>query len=195
MCIRDRDGSDPGEPNGYAGAAVCGNDSRVGWVETRAVCSGNTGRLFDPTLKANSQPRGIVSSLRKPSIGQAYLVNSEDALAGRPQDLAPSNPDDYIRDQPMAIVLGKALFWDMQLGSDGVQACASCHFSAGADTRTRNQLNPDHLGGDTALELFRNRHPNTPPVAADQDVNRDIVNSDFPTHRLRDQSIPGEPLL
>lgn len=32
-----------------------------------------------------------------------------------------------------AIVLGKALFWDMQLGSDNVQACASCHFNAGAD--------------------------------------------------------------
>ena len=26
-----------------------------------------------------------------------------------------------------AVALGKALFWDMQVGSDGVQACASCH--------------------------------------------------------------------
>lgn len=40
-----------------------------------------------------------------------------------------------------AIALGKALFWDQAGGSDG-QACASCHFNAGADSRTKNQLNP-----------------------------------------------------
>src|SRR5262249_60044636 len=38
-------------------------------------------------------------------------------------------------------VLGKALFWDQQVGSDG-QACASCHFHAGADNRSKNQLDP-----------------------------------------------------
>ncbi|HLD47140.1 MAG TPA: cytochrome c peroxidase [Desulfobaccales bacterium] len=42
----------------------------------------------------------------------------------------------------VAAQLGKALFWDMQLGSDG-QSCASCHFHAGADNRVKNQLNPD----------------------------------------------------
>jgi len=35
--------------------------------------------------------------------------------------------------------LGKAFFWDQTVGSDG-QACASCHFSAGADSRSKNQL-------------------------------------------------------
>src|SRR5207237_6564567 len=40
-----------------------------------------------------------------------------------------------------ALVLGKAFFWDMQVGSDG-QACGSCHFHAGADSRGKNQLNP-----------------------------------------------------
>jgi hypothetical protein len=40
-----------------------------------------------------------------------------------------------------ASVLGKALVWEQAAGSDG-QACASCHFNAGADSRTRNQLNP-----------------------------------------------------
>ena len=34
-----------------------------------------------------------------------------------------------------AAQLGKALFWDMQAGSDDLQACASCHFNAGADSR------------------------------------------------------------
>jgi hypothetical protein len=44
-----------------------------------------------------------------------------------------------------AIQLGKALFWDMQVGSDGLTACASCHFHAGADSRVRNQMSPGLL--------------------------------------------------
>ena len=180
------DGVDPGEPTGYSAAAVCGTNNRLGWTETRAACSGNTGRLLDPA-------RGIIARLDKPTVGQAYTVNSESALASRPQDLAPSNPNDYIRDRRMAEALGKALFWDMQLGSDGVQACASCHFSAGTDMRVRNSLNPDHLGGDTRLEVFRNRHPTTDPVPLDQNVNRDIGLNDFPTHKLIQQGAAGEP--
>src|SRR5689334_16761655 len=57
----------------------------------------------------------------------------------------PPNIADFVRDKQTAIRLGKALFWDMQVGSDGVQACASCHFSAGADNRSRNVINPDLL--------------------------------------------------
>lgn len=45
-------------------------------------------------------------------------------------------------------VLGKALFWDMQVGGDGVQSCASCHFHAGADIRQTNQVNPGPGGFD-----------------------------------------------
>jgi cytochrome c peroxidase len=48
----------------------------------------------------------------------------------------------YVKDRQAAIVLGKALFWDMQVGSDGKTACASCHFRAGADPRSKNQLSP-----------------------------------------------------
>jgi cytochrome c peroxidase len=49
-----------------------------------------------------------------------------------------------------AIALGKALFWDVAAGSDG-QACATCHFHAGADARTTNQLNPGQTGGVSAF--------------------------------------------
>jgi len=41
-----------------------------------------------------------------------------------------------------AIALGKAFFWDMQVGSDGVQSCGTCHFTgagvskAGGSTTT-----------------------------------------------------------
>lgn len=48
--------------------------------------------------------------------------------------------DRYVRDYSALILLGKAFFWDMQAGSDGRTACASCHFHAGADHRVQNQL-------------------------------------------------------
>src|SRR5262249_55384912 len=54
----------------------------------------------------------------------------------------PAQLDDVVKDRAAAIRLGKALFWDMQVGSDDVQACASCHFRAGADPRSKNQLSP-----------------------------------------------------
>ena len=54
----------------------------------------------------------------------------------------PANLGEYVRDERAAVALGKSLFWDMQLGSDGVQSCASCHFQAGADNRSKNQINP-----------------------------------------------------
>jgi len=82
-----------------------------------------------------------------------------------------------------AVRLGKALFWDMQAGSDG-QACASCHFAAGADTRARNQLSPglravptDPFFGNNFLGVsgFPQFRPDYTLVAAD-----------FPFHRLTD---------
>src|SRR5689334_3698977 len=57
--------------------------------------------------------------------------------------VAPPSPlgaDRYVQDQAALIALGKALFWDMQAGSDGRTACATCHFHAGADHRLQNQL-------------------------------------------------------
>ncbi|GLI92855.1 cytochrome-c peroxidase [Methylocystis echinoides] len=66
---------------------------------------------------------------------------SPEGLKGVPIP-TPSNLGEFIADRNAAIVLGKALFWDMQVGSDGVQACASCHFHAGTDNRSKNTLNP-----------------------------------------------------
>ncbi len=56
----------------------------------------------------------------------------------------PSNLDHYVRDSQSLLVLGKALFWDTQVGSDSQTACGTCHFHAGADHRAQNQLsNPN----------------------------------------------------
>lgn len=55
----------------------------------------------------------------------------------RPPDLAR-----FVKNEAAAIRLGKALFWDQQVGSDGRTACATCHHAAGVDSRTKNALNP-----------------------------------------------------
>jgi len=66
----------------------------------------------------------------------------------------PPNLFQFVKNRPAAIRLGKAMFWDMQTGSDGIQACASCHFAAGADNRVKNSVNP---GFDN---VFHVRGPN-----------------------------------
>jgi cytochrome c peroxidase len=58
-----------------------------------------------------------------------------------------------VADKAAAIELGKALFWDMQAGSDDTQACASCHFNAGADSRATNDVNPGQAGGDNTFQI------------------------------------------
>jgi cytochrome c peroxidase len=81
-----------------------------------------------------------------------------------------------------ALVLGKALFWDMQAGSDG-QACASCHFHAGADNRARNQLSPG-LRAVPEDTLFGNNNftgvPGFPQFGPDYSLGE----ADFPFHTL-----------
>lgn len=58
-----------------------------------------------------------------------------------------------VNDKTAAIQLGKALFWDMQAGSDDIQACATCHYNAGADSRATNEVNPGQPGGDNTFQL------------------------------------------
>ena len=61
--------------------------------------------------------------------------------------------DGIVADKSAAIRLGKALFWEMQAGSDDKQACASCHFNAGADSRPANIVNPGQAGGDNTFQM------------------------------------------
>ena len=85
------------------------------------------------------------------------------ATCGRSRCPAPSNLGEFVKDPAMALALGKALFWDMQVGSDGVQACASCHFRAGADPRSKNQVSPGlkHVP-DAGPRLHRPARPELP---------------------------------
>ena len=81
----------------------------------------------------------------------------------------------YIANQAAAIQLGKALFWEMQAGSDTKTACATCHFKAGADGRDRNQMNPgangnwDGFGYGPNYSLIANDFPFTTLPTKDVD--------------------------
>ena len=90
----------------------------------------------------------------------------------------PNNLGDFIKNKTAAIKLGKALFWDMQVGSDGVLACASCHFQAGVDNRSKNQLSPGLLrvNGD------RTQNPDTTVNLGG--MNYQLQPGDYPFHKL-----------
>ena len=67
----------------------------------------------------------------------------------------------------------------MQVGSDGVQACASCHFRAGADPRSKNQLSPGLRHVPTRDLTYTTGGP-----------NYQLQPTDFPLTRL---ATPGRP--
>jgi len=76
----------------------------------------------------------------------------------------PKNLGNYVANRGAAIALGKALFWDEQVGGDGIQACATCHFHAGSDSRTFNTVNPGSAGqfdivGGPDEEIFFSAFP------------------------------------
>ena len=90
--------------------------------------------------------------------------------------------DQFVKNKRLAVVLGKALFWDMQVGSDSLaggrgnpigQSCASCHFLAGADPRSTHQLSPGLLGGNNKFD---------PTRSGGGGLNYTMKSSDFPFH-------------
>jgi cytochrome c peroxidase len=102
-----------------------------------------------------------------------------------------SELNDLVRDKAAAIALGKAFFWEMQFGSDGFTACATCHSNAGADNRTMNQADPglrrvDANGNPSAdSNTF---HPGFGP-------NHLLSVSDFPLHKLADVTRSNSAVL
>ncbi len=84
-----------------------------------------------------------------------------------------------VTDKTAAIQLGKALFWDINVGSDGM-ACASCHFHAGVDGRFKNQLAPGK---------FDSKNPSTSQFGSTASgkqggVNYALHRRDFPLYQL-----------
>jgi cytochrome c peroxidase len=200
-------GFDPGEPGnptfgvrnltGYSVPAI-----QLPAGSTTGTVIPTTARLFDPA-RGVIQPRNPgtgAGGLRKPSLrvpeaggtpnNPNYLVNAGlDPLADA---TTPSNENDYVRSATVARALGKALFWDMQVGSDGVQSCGTCHFNGtGTDTRTKNQLNPNHIGGDNTLQIGDTDLD--PAIGLGKAANYVLKASDFPLHNVANPDVAGDP--
>jgi cytochrome c peroxidase len=89
-------------------------------------------------------------------------------------------PDPVVINKDAAIILGKALFWDTNVGSDGM-ACGSCHFHAGADRRTKNQLHPGGKSTSVENQLFNLSAANT-----ETGPNHTLTKSLFPFHQRQE---------
>jgi cytochrome c peroxidase len=122
----------------------------------------------------NAAPQKKTDSKTQPVITEetTTLAGAPAALGSVPVPLPP-DLERYVRDLPAALVLGKALFWDMQVGSDGRTACATCHWHAGADVRPRNTLAPHGPGAPQSSTAFRG-------------ANYLLKPEDFPFYKLAD---------
>ena len=109
----------------------------------------------------------------------------------------PVGLEEYVRDRATLVALGKAFFWDMQAGSDGRTACATCHFHAGADMRSRNQLvdpgrafavNQDLTKISFPLRQLADPHNRNSPVLADSSAR---VGSAGTFRRQFEDIVPG----
>ena len=89
---------------------------------------------------------------------------------------------DYVKDRAAAVRLGKALFWDMNVGSDGSTACASCHFQAGVDNRITNQINPGLANSNPSSPMARRF--DKPALSKSWGPNYTLTLADFPLHVL-----------
>jgi cytochrome c peroxidase len=94
-------------------------------------------------------------------------------------------------DKSKAIALGKAFFWEMQFGSDGATACASCHFGAGADTRSANQTDP----GLRRVDINGFPSPDSTTFSPGFGANHQLSISDFPLHKLADINNAGSAVI
>jgi cytochrome c peroxidase len=99
----------------------------------------------------------------------------------------PGNLQQFVRNPEAAVRLGKALFWDEQVGSDADVACATCHHQAGADARLTNRVHPrdDGFQLDTmarGMELTLSHFPN---------LSNDVVGSSGVVARVLNDVVMG----
>jgi cytochrome c peroxidase len=131
-----------------------------------------------------AQPSPSAAGLDPEAVRGAALAAGLSSLDTVPIPLV-NNLTDFLKPGPAArtaaVQLGKAFFWDMQTGSDG-QACASCHFHAGADNRVRNQLNPG-LKASAPDTRFGNNFRGVPGFPQFQ-PDYTLAAANFPFHKL-----------
>ena len=174
--------------NGFENANNTAGDGTVGTGGTFA---------FDPNPTfVNSQSGdsvlvlpSFVNGVNKVRAGMARKLGPDGlpAMLSLKSVPIPTVPElnKFIRNKEAAVLLGKALFWDMQAGSDG-NACASCHFHAGADNRLKNQLSPGLKGGDSIFQAS---------ATGKGGPNYKLKAQDFPFHRLANPLDRNSPVI
>lgn len=102
----------------------------------------------------------------------------------------PSDLGQFVKDRSLAIALGKSFFWDMQTGSDGRVACATCHHQAGVDQRTKNTISPGASGSAFGPLFDAQKTAQAHAIAAFRGANTSLTANDFPFHRKKDPTGP-----
>jgi len=147
----------------------------------------NLFQLVARQLKRKSHIMAIATVVTV-AILAGHTVSAQVGPPGPPNPLAslknavvpePPNLGEFVKNKPAAIALGKALFWDSQVGSNGQQACAGCHYHAGVDPRAKNQLSPGLLRVNASGEA-------DPDITfnAGKGPNSVLQPADFPFHKL-----------
>ena len=152
--------------------------------------------LFDPTHRCSDDATARRRRLAATSRRSDRLIWSIRGRARRTyRRMAPSDPSDYVRDPRWPWP------WARRCSGTCNWAAMACRPAPRAISRRRRHSHPQpveprppgrrHGAGD----LSQSPSGHTAEAPADQNVNRDLAASDFPTHRLSNQGIPGEPLL
>jgi len=165
--------------NGFAPVGTSPGDGTVGVGGIPLIMPGQQDAISQSGESITMLPSSVNGSSTRPA-GVLRQLGPDGLLPLRSLKTVGVPPvrglENFIRDRQAAIVLGKALFWDSQAGSDG-NACASCHFHAGADNRLKNQIAP---GMTAAGRVFQ-----PTPLGAGT-PNYKLKPGDFPFHRLAD---------
>ena len=154
---------------------------------------------------AASAPEVVTPVVDVPSLQTLHGLIPPDPSGtegGRKVDLM----TDYVLNRSAAVLLGKALFWDMEIGSDGSTACASCHFHAGVDHRTTNQINPGQANTNANVSSIFNKPFTASDIPGDVPSyttksggkggpNYLLKKDDFPTHVLADPMDRNSPIV
>jgi cytochrome c peroxidase len=164
--------------------------NRIGRVMTAVIATVGLAFSLAPVLPTSAGANAI------PQAGQAaFAPRPIRPLTGLlPPAPPPAAYNAIVRDPAVLLTLGKALFWDTQVGNGNHQACASCHFHAGADTRTVNQLSPGLNMQPAADNTFGNALGKT-GSGAPAGPNYALAAADYPFHRLADVNDRESPVL
>jgi hypothetical protein len=184
------EGSGPGVGGGVLGRNTNPNGGLGGGGgSTEVNASGGVisgGGLTGGSVTGAGLPNGGVGN------GVAAVANAAAGpvapITGLGQRPVIADTSAYIVDKLAAQQLGKAFFWESQAGSDG-QACASCHFHAGADIRVPNQVNP---GMPSNPDIRFHGRASDPAIATGP--NATLGAADFPFHQLSDVNNRNSPI-